>query len=388
MNQIRTTSGQVTGEFVVSRYADVDEILRDWHRFSYEREPDGIQTHETDTSILQRDPPAHTQLRALVSRAFTPRRIATIEEHIRETAHALLDEVADHNESDLMSNLAALLPIVVIAKIMDVPTEDREQFKAWSDAFIKIGRGASTTEEAEQELAAASSLYRYFGHQVEIRREQPADDLLTRLISAKEEGDQLSEHEMISTLTLLLLAGNETTTNLIGNGLKALLEHPDQLHALRDRPELLDIAIEELLRYDSPVQLDPRRETEAVVLGGKTVEPCQQVPWSLAGQIAIRRGSAIPRRWISRGQTPATSHSGEGFTSASEPRLHGLREGLPLSVCWSALMRSGSAQERLRTDRTSPCEVSSISTSSPIVDAVSESPQSRRTHPRPRPSRP
>ena len=273
----------LTGEFVISRFEDVDEILRDWHRFSNERPPDRIRTPETDSSILQRDPPDHTRLRALVSRAFTPRRIATMEEHIRETAHALLDEVADRDQFDLMSNLAALLPTVVIAEMIGIPTAERQQFKAWSDAFIRIGDRTSTPEEVEQGLAAARALYEYFADQVELRRHEPADDLITRLITAREEQDQLSEHEMISTLTLLLLAGNETTTNLIGNGLKALLEHREQLQMLREQPELLDNAIEELLRYDSPVQLDPRLTTEEVVLGGKSVGPGHPVTLVIGG---------------------------------------------------------------------------------------------------------
>ncbi len=274
---------EVTGEFVISRYEDVDEILRDWQRFSNERPPDRIQTPETDSSILQRDPPDHTRLRALVSRAFTPRRIATMEEHIRDTAHALLDEVNESNEFDLMSNLAALLPTVVIAEMIGIPTADREQFKIWSDEFIRIGDRSSQPEEVQQGLVAAKALYEYFADQVERRRHEPADDLITRLISAREEVDQLSEHELISTLTLLLLAGNETTTNLIGNGLKALLEHPEQLQTLREEPERLDNAIEELLRYDSPVQLDPRLTTEEVVLGSKSIGPGHPVTLVIGG---------------------------------------------------------------------------------------------------------
>ena len=274
---------EATGEFVISRYEDVDQILRDWRRFSNERGSDRIQTPETDTSILQRDPADHTRLRALVSRAFTPRRIASMEHHIRETAHALLDEVAGRDEFDLMSNLAALLPTVVIAEMIGIPTSDREQFKAWSDAFIRISDRTSAPDEVERGLTAAKALYEYFAGQVERRRHAPADDLISQLITAREEQDQLSEHEMILTLTLLLLAGNETTTNLLSNGLKALLEHPEQLQTLRDHPEMIDKAIEELLRYDSPVQLDPRLTTKEVVLGGKSLVPGQPVTLVIGG---------------------------------------------------------------------------------------------------------
>ncbi len=274
---------EATGHFVVSRYEDVDEILRDWRRFSNEPAPDGPADVGTDTSMLQRDPPDHTRLRGLVSRAFTPRRIAALEAHIRETAHALLDEVEGETEFDLMQNLAALLPTVVIAEMIGVPTEDREDFKAWSDAFIRGGGGPGTPEEAEQRLAAGQMLREYFAAQVACRRQEPAEDLITRLITARDEEDQLTEQELISTLILLLLAGNETTTNLIGNGLKALLEHPEQLHTLREQPELLGNAIEELLRYDSPVQLDPRLTTEEVVLGGKAIGPGQPVILVIGG---------------------------------------------------------------------------------------------------------
>ena len=266
-----------SGELLLTRYDDVDALLRDARRFSNERGPSQPEAPETDLSILVRDPPDHTRLRSLVSRAFTPRRISTMEDHIRDTAHALLDEVAGQDEFDLMSNLAALLPTVVIAEMIGVPLDDRENFKAWSDQYIRIGDPSTELEDAQRSLEAAHILYDYFSRQVALRRQDPADDLITRLITAKDDADQLSEHEMITTLILLLLAGNETTTNLIGNGLKALLEHPQQMHILREHPELMENAIEELVRYDSPVQLDPRIAAEPARLGDKTVEPGQFV---------------------------------------------------------------------------------------------------------------
>ncbi|MCY3568627.1 MAG: cytochrome P450 [Chloroflexi bacterium] len=259
------------GPFVLTRYADVDEVLRDFDRFSNQRDRGRDEDLETDQSMLNRDPPDHTRLRGLVSRAFTPRRIATMEAHIRETAHELLDEVAGEDEFDLMTNLAALLPTVVIAEMIGVPSDDREQFKAWSTDII--GLDNPSPELAAAGEAARDSLWAYFADQVERRRHDPAEDLITRLIAAEEEGDQLSTNELIATLILLLLAGNETTTNLIGNGLKALLEHPDQLELLRAQPELLDSAVEELLRYDAPVQLDPRVVLREIEYGGKIISP-------------------------------------------------------------------------------------------------------------------
>lgn len=274
---------EATGQYLISRYEDVDEILRDWKRFSNRRITEEPPEPERDLSILVRDPPDHTRLRGLVSRAFTPRRIAAMEEHIRETAHALLDEVADQDQFDLMSNLASLLPTVVIAEQIGVPTEDREQFKRWSDEFVGVDEGAITPEIQQRSDEAAVKLYRYFSDQVEQRRREPTDDLISRLVAARDDEDQLTEHEMVSTLSLLLIAGNETTTNLIGNGLKALIEHPEQMELLRQRPELLENAVEELLRYDSPVQIDPRTTTEQVSVGDKLIEPDRLVMLLIGG---------------------------------------------------------------------------------------------------------
>ncbi len=257
----------LTGALVLSKYEDIDAVLRDYKMFSSEREParsrdpQGVADRverELQPSMLSLDPPDHTRLRGLVSRAFTPRQVAKMEDHIRDTAQALLDEVSGSNEFDLMSNLAALLPTVVIAEMIGVPTEDREQFKAWSDQFARVLEPNLAADELGVVFETAQLFDGYFRGIVAEHREQPQDDLVSRLIEAEQEGDRLSEEEMIVTLRLLLVAGNETTTNLIGNGMKALLEHPEQLQLLREQPELIDNAIEELLRYDAPVQVDGR----------------------------------------------------------------------------------------------------------------------------------
>ena len=274
---------EATGQYLISRYQDVDETLRDWKRFSNRRLGEEPVAPERDLSILVRDPPDHTRLRGLVGKAFTPRRVAAMEEHIRQTAHALLDEVAEQDQFDLMSNLASLLPTVVIAELIGVPSEDRQTFKQWSDDFVGVDDPSASPEIQQRSDQAAINLYRYFSEQVQLRRREPSDDLISRLVAARDDDDQLTEHEMVSTLGLLLIAGNETTTNLIGNGLKALLEHPDQLELLRQRPELLENAVEELLRYDSPVQLDPRTTTESVSLGGKRIEPNRLVLLLIGG---------------------------------------------------------------------------------------------------------
>ena len=182
-----------------------------------------------------------------------------------------------------MSNLAALLPTVVIAEMIGVPTSDRDDFKEWSDQFARVLE--PNLSEAELDLAFETALRfdGYFKGIIAKRREDPRDDLISRLIEAEEEGDKLTEDEMIVTLRLLLVAGNETTTNLIGNGLKALLEHPEQLELLRRQPELIDNAIEEMLRYDSPVQVDGRTALEEIPIDRHTVRTGQRVSLLIGG---------------------------------------------------------------------------------------------------------
>ena len=282
----------LTKAMVLSRYEDVDAILRNYKSFSNERGPVGSRNrrgigeqieNELQPSMLSLDPPDHTRLRSLVSRAFTPRQIAKMEDHIRETAHSLLDEVDGQNEFDLMSNLASLLPTVVIAEMIGVPTKDRQQFKEWSDQFARVLEPNLTENELGRVFDTAQLFDGYFRDIVADHRENPRDDLVSRLIEAEEEGDHLTEDEMIVTLRLLLVAGNETTTNLIGNGLKALLEHPDQLELLREQPELLDNAIEELLRYDSPVQVDGRTTLDEFTIDRHTLKPGRPVSLLIGG---------------------------------------------------------------------------------------------------------
>ena len=282
----------LTKAMVLSRYEDVDAILRNYKSFSNERGPVGSRNrrgigeqieNELQPSMLSLDPPDHTRLRSLVSRAFTPRQIAKMEDHIRETAHSLLDEVDGQNEFDLMSNLASLLPTVVIAEMIGVPTKDRQQFKEWSDQFARVLEPNLTEDELGRVFDTAQLFDGYFRDIVADHRENPRDDLVSRLIEAEEEGDYLTEDEMIVTLRLLLVAGNETTTNLIGNGLKALLEHPDQLELLREQPELIDNAIEELLRYDSPVQVDGRTTLDEFTIDRHTLKPGRPVSLLIGG---------------------------------------------------------------------------------------------------------
>ncbi len=268
----------LTEQFVVSRFADVDRILRDHRNFSNDLQRARSSRGSLGTrkklkpSMLSQDPPDHTRLRRLVNRAFTPRSVAKMEDYIRATAHGLLDEVEGAGEFDLMKAFAVPLPTIVIARMIGVPERDLDRFKVWSDQLARALEPLLTPEEEELVYQSDLQLAEYFRAIIEQRRREPRDDLVSRLVEAEEQGDKLTPGETIVMLRLLLAAGNETTTNLIGNGFRALLRHPDQLALLRERPELAAPAVEELLRWDSPVQLDMRIATRDLEIGSAAVE--------------------------------------------------------------------------------------------------------------------
>ena len=250
--------------WVFSRFADVDAILRDHRHFSSDprkRVASGRRAslpNVEEPSMLFLDPPDHTRLRALVNKAFTPRAVAALEPHIRELMTTLLDAVDDPAAFDLMEAVAKPLPVIVIAEMLGIPPDDRAQFAVWSDQRARILEPTLSPDERETADAAMRSLDEYLMPIISARRVDPKDDIISALAQAEEEGDKLTEREVLIMLRLLLVAGNETTTNLIGNGVLALLRHPDQLAALREDPGLIPSAVEELLRFDSPVQVDVR----------------------------------------------------------------------------------------------------------------------------------
>ncbi len=268
----------LTKSLVLTRYEDVDAILRNHKEFS--NDPRNGQTLNEDVrgqltpSILSLDPPDHTRLRGLVNRAFTPRAVAKMEDHIRATTHQMLDDAlaraGGNGQIELISALANPLPTVVIAEMIGVPASDRDDFKHHSDRFARVLEPNLSPEEGQLVLDTADWFEEYFGRIIEQRRDAPRDDLVSALVDAEEEGDKLTVDEMQVTLRLLLVAGNETTTNLIGNGMLALLRNPEQLQILRDDPSLIPNAIEELVRYDSPVQVDRRIALGDIDVGDKT----------------------------------------------------------------------------------------------------------------------
>ena len=218
--------------------------------------------------MLFLDPPDHTRLRALVNKAFTPRAVNALEPQIRGIMGGLLDDIDDPGGFDLMPAVAQPLPVIVIAEMLGVPPQDREQFKTWSAQRARLLEPTIGRREREAGAAASRAFDAYFRKIIEARRADPRDDILSALVQAEDEGERLTERETLNMLRLLLIAGNETTTNLIGNGVLALLRSPDQLRRLRDDPALIPSAVEELLRFDSPVQTDFRRVLEDCEVNG------------------------------------------------------------------------------------------------------------------------
>jgi cytochrome P450 len=267
------------GFWVLTRYDDVVAVLRDAR---CAKEPMiaavaarlGIPPGTIGLSMLDRDPPDHTRLRGLASKAFTPRVVEALRPRIQQIVDGLLERIEPQGEMDLIEDFAYPLPVIVICEMLGVPLADHERFKGWS---LDLARGLDSvmlgpdSEVAQRSGKARHALAGYFRELIAERRASPRSDLLSALIAAEEAGDRLSENELLATCILLLVAGHETTVNLIGNGTMALLRHPDQLRRLREDPGLIASAVEELLRYDGPVQRTARIPSADVTIGGQTI---------------------------------------------------------------------------------------------------------------------
>ncbi|MEZ4504244.1 MAG: cytochrome P450, partial [Dehalococcoidia bacterium] len=269
--------------WVITSYDRCVEVLRDPDTYSSEMERAqsqlgrALNQQRAESPLgqvptaLNSDPPTHTRLRGIVNRAFTPRTVEEMRPHIERLTAELLDAIEPGTPFDLMSALAQPLPVIVIAEMLGIPPGDRERFKRWSDAIAAATGVLTPLPEIEAARRAAQELIDYLEPIVEARRRQPEGDLLSALVQAEDEGHRLTRDELLAFAILLLVAGNETTTNLIGNGTLALLRNPDQLDVLRADPELLSNAIEELVRYDSPVQGVVRFTKRPADLGGQTI---------------------------------------------------------------------------------------------------------------------
>ena len=232
--------------------------------------------------MLFRDPPDHTRLRNLVNKAFTPRAIEGLRPRIQELVNYLLDAVQTRGSMDIMADLAYPLPVLVICELLGVPAKDRDLFKEWSGDVARTLDPIQMPEMVAKGHAVVDSMVTYFRGLIATLRKNPQGDILSAMIAAEEQGDRLSEDELLANCILLFSAGHETTVNLIGNGLLALIHHPEQKQLLQENPNLIQSAVEEFLRYDGSVQLTGRSTKEDVEIGGKLIRQGERVMTVLA----------------------------------------------------------------------------------------------------------
>jgi cytochrome P450 len=269
--------------WIVTSYAEAEAVLRDPDTFSSDlstaTSPLGKALQQQRAAsplghvhtVLNSDPPAHTRLRSLVNRAFTPRTVEALRSQIEAVTADLLTAIPAGRPFDLMTAFAQPLPVIVIAHLLGIPAGDRARFKRWSDDIAATTRPMAPQAAIDAARRATTELIAYLEPVVARLRARPEEDLLSALVQAEEAGDRLSHDELLAFAILLLVAGHETTTNLIGNAVHAFARHPAQLDALRARPDLLPQAIEEVLRFDSPVQALIRFACRPAVLGSRVI---------------------------------------------------------------------------------------------------------------------
>ena len=280
------------GCWVLTRYKDVVSVLHDYRRFSnvgripsfLDQLPESMRSEirplyeNFSTGMPNTDPPEHTRMRSLVNRAFMPRVVEDMRPRMQAIVDGLLDRVENDGQMDVVSDFAYPLPAIVIAEMLGVPPEKRDQFKRWSDDIVAFhGTGRPRPDFVRRSLRGLLEAKAWLRRLIAQRRQHPRDDLLSALAAAEEGGAMLNETELLATCITLIVGGHETTTGLIGNGLLALLRHPDQLQKLKDGPELVGTAIDEFLRYDTSFQRTWRLTTEDVEFGGKTIPRGQTV---------------------------------------------------------------------------------------------------------------
>lgn len=273
--------------WVVTRYHDVQYVLR---HFSADRTPTPEQLSNMGLGqlnpvaqlmvrqMLFMDAPAHTRLRSLAASAFIPHRVERLREHIKDILDHLLDEVQPRGEMDVIEDLAIPLPAIVTAEMLGVPVEDRDLLKTWSADFAQVlGNFQHNPDYVPRMLRSVEEMTEYFGEIVRQQRKHPGVGLVQALISAEIDGDRLTDDEIVANSIVTMVGGQETTTNLIGNGLLTLLRNPGQLRHLRDNPGIIQSAVEELLRYESPSQHTARLAPDDVELGGHLIRRRQAV---------------------------------------------------------------------------------------------------------------
>jgi cytochrome P450 len=275
--------GMPSPSYLATRYDDVLFVLKD-ERFGSDRRSAGLEPGWVERKLLMdltntmvmRDGADHRRLRNLAHQAFTASRVEALAVRVEELVQQMLDRMERDGKADLIAGLALPLPITVICDLMGVPERDRPTFQRWMSGMVDVDSG--TLGSLVRMLPKVIGMYRFIRRLIEARRKDRGDDLLSALIAAEEDGSRLSATELLSSTFLLLLAGHETTVNLIGNGMLALVEHPDQLERLHADPKLIDSAVEELLRFTSPVQMPaPRFAIQDVEVGGVPLKRGQAV---------------------------------------------------------------------------------------------------------------
>ncbi|HEY7122625.1 MAG TPA: cytochrome P450 [Ktedonobacterales bacterium] len=273
--------------WVVTRYDDVVTVFQ---RFSADRTPTPEQLTALGLSalvplaqvmvrqMLFLDPPDHGRVRGLASRAFTPRRVEVLRSHIQDITNSLLDSAQATGHMDVIADLAIPLPAIVTAEMLGVPTTDWKQLTAWSADFAQVlGNFQHSPEHVQRIVRSLEGMTAYFQEAVRSQKEHPRDGLISALLEAQIDGDRLSEEEVVANVIVTMVGGQETTTNLIGNGLLSLLRNPDQFERLKQDAALIPLAVEELLRYESPSQHTARLAPDDVTLGGKSIRKRQAV---------------------------------------------------------------------------------------------------------------
>lgn len=273
--------------WVVTRYADVVTVFQ---RFSADRTPTPERLREMGLSqltplaqlmvrqMLFLDPPAHSRVRGLAAKAFTPRRVEVLRAHIQDITDSLLDTAQPTGHMEVIAQLGRPLPAIVTEELLGLPISDREQLTRWSTDFAEVlGNFQHNPDNAQRVLQTVNEMVAYFHEAVREHRAHPRDDLISAFVAAESDGDRLTDEEIVANTIITMIGGQETTTNLIGNGILTLLQHPDQLEKLRADISLIPSAIEELLRYEAPSQHTARLAPEDVELGGKLIGKRQAV---------------------------------------------------------------------------------------------------------------
>jgi pimeloyl-[acyl-carrier protein] synthase len=273
--------------WVLTKYSDA---LTAFQNYSAERLPSfdelralGLKSLIPLTEVMQRqmlfrDPPAQTRLRTPASRTFTPRRVEALRAHIQEITDSLLDQVQANGKMDVVTDFAQQLPAIVTTEFLGVPASDRHQLRVWSEAFAEVlGNFQHNSERASEMIRNLDEMTAYFRAALKQHRAYHSDDVIGSYLHEEAGGDRLDDDEMVANIIIVMVGGQETTTNLIGSGLLSLLQNPDQLQLLREQPDLMPSAIEELLRYESPIQYTVRVPQEDTSLRGKSIRQNESV---------------------------------------------------------------------------------------------------------------